>query len=625
MNYSSLTYAAILVLFISVNQTQAQEVVTSPNAGVFDSIASHPRLVLTDDRIDELRNQIEADPFSRRFFEHLVSWADSLIEVPPLKRELTGRRMLRISGNLLEQVTVLGVTGKILDEDIYIKSAIQQLKTVAAFEDWNPDHFLDTAEMTAGVALGYDWFFDYLSDDEKQLLVSAIVDKGLKPSLVYDEWATRTNNWNSVGHGGITLGALAVAEQVPELARQILDRAQENVHRVASSYAPDGAYKEGPMYWAYGTFYVSLYMSALESALGITYDIDKIPGFMESADYMIQVAGPGSQYFNYGDNYIERVFTTATFWFEKQTGRRDLADYHRMLVLNHNESSQSSKPGYLQGGSRFAPFALIWHHPGNEQTIEKPLFWIADGEMPVAIMRTSWDDPNAAFLGIKGGSVNVSHAHMDVGSFVIEADGVRWAIDLGHQDYHTLEAAGLHIWNYRGDSDRWKVFRLGPESHNFLRFNNNIQNPAGFARLDTDAKPGTIGSVKVDLTDINFPYIKSHTRDAWLNNDHTIVIRDNWESAGLEPVNITWQMLTDSEIMITSDGFYLQKDDKAMNVIAETNHGTARFEVQDVNDLLSGFDMTNPGVSRLLIHLEKEEHTAGEITVTFVPANTRKN
>ena len=38
----------------------------------------------------------------------------------------------------------------------------------ASFENWNPKHFLDTAEMTAALAIG----FDLLHNDLKKLLKS---------------------------------------------------------------------------------------------------------------------------------------------------------------------------------------------------------------------------------------------------------------------------------------------------------------------------------------------------------------------------------------------------------------------------------------------------------------------
>jgi hypothetical protein len=46
-------------------------------------------------------------------------------------------------------------------------------------------------------------------------------------------------------------------------------------------------------------------------------------------------------------------------------------------------------------------------------------------------------------VAMKGGSVSVNHAHMDIGSFVMDADGVRWAMDFGMQDYESLESKGI--------------------------------------------------------------------------------------------------------------------------------------------------------------------------------------
>jgi len=37
----------------------------------------------------------------------------------------------------------------------------------AQFPDWFPKHFLDTAEMTAALGVGYDWLFDFLSAEER--------------------------------------------------------------------------------------------------------------------------------------------------------------------------------------------------------------------------------------------------------------------------------------------------------------------------------------------------------------------------------------------------------------------------------------------------------------------------
>ena len=57
---------------------------------------------------------------------------------------------------------------------------------------------------------------------------------------------------------------------------------------------------------------------------------------------------------------------------------------------------------------------------------------------------------------------------MDVGSFVYDAHGVRWIIDLGKENYN--------LPGYFG-SKRWTYFRLQNRSHNTLEINGKLQNP----------------------------------------------------------------------------------------------------------------------------------------------------
>ena len=66
--------------------------------------------------------------------------------------------------------------------------------------------------------------------------------------------------------------------------------------------------------------------------------------------------------------------------------------------------------------------------------------------MPVALIRTGWNEGEGFYVGIKGGTASANHAHMDAGSFVFEASGVRWAQDLGMQEYYSLEKENVRLW-----------------------------------------------------------------------------------------------------------------------------------------------------------------------------------
>jgi hypothetical protein len=52
-------------------------------------------------------------------------------------------------------------------------------------------------------------------------------------------------NWNQVCHSGLVVGALAIAEREPELARRIVDRAVRYVPKAGAVYAPDGSTPKG--------------------------------------------------------------------------------------------------------------------------------------------------------------------------------------------------------------------------------------------------------------------------------------------------------------------------------------------------------------------------------------------
>src|SRR5439155_17966731 len=107
--------------------------------------------------------------------------------------------------------------------------AKKELFTAAAFDDWNPSHFLDVAEMSLAFAIGYDWLYAQLAPGERATLKAAMLKHGLAfAPAAYAErgpadrhlwWATAPTNWNQVCNGGLLAAALALADEEPALAR----------------------------------------------------------------------------------------------------------------------------------------------------------------------------------------------------------------------------------------------------------------------------------------------------------------------------------------------------------------------------------------------------------------------
>ena len=73
----------------------------------------HPRLLARASDWDRLRAEVETDDTSRLFWLALKARADKLLDMPPLTRLMTGRRLLLVSREALERIAVLSLVAKV--------------------------------------------------------------------------------------------------------------------------------------------------------------------------------------------------------------------------------------------------------------------------------------------------------------------------------------------------------------------------------------------------------------------------------------------------------------------------------------------------------------------------------
>ncbi len=232
---------------------------------------SHPRLILTPALESRIREQLEAgDSLVSMGMELMLRNADSLLDTGPIERQMVGRRMLSASRHAIGRLTTLSLAYRFQRDQRYLKKLEQELQAICSFSDWNPSHFLDVAEMAAGVALAIDWAGEWMSPDINRMARHALITMALEPAMdntAGNWWITSSNNWNLVCHGGLSLAALVVYEDAPELATAVLHQAVKYIPLALVPYAPDGIYPEGASYWFYATTYLTAAISSYESAL----------------------------------------------------------------------------------------------------------------------------------------------------------------------------------------------------------------------------------------------------------------------------------------------------------------------------------------------------------------------
>ena len=526
---------------------------------------AHPRLLATKEDFAELKERVASDSHLQSWHAKLQTQAQKIISAAPSRYEIPdGLRLLATSRRVMNRVYTLALLYRLDGDQRYAERAWQELAAAAKFKDWNPRHFLDTAEMTHAFAIGYDWLYDVWTPEQRATLQQAIVEKGLKAALplyrARSGWTRVRHNWNQVCNGGIGMGALALADVEPDLAGEILHDALQSIQLAMAEFAPDGAWKEGPGYWNYATFYNVVFLAGLQTALGTDFGLSQMNAFEQTGLFPIYLTGPLGRTFNYADGGDHAIFASQLFWLARKFNQPVLAWYER----------QASSPTALD---------LLWYDPAgtSPKAADLPLNRYFRGA-EVAVLRSDWDNPQALFVGFKAGDNKANHSHLDLGSFVFDAAGVRWATDLGADDYNLPGYFGRQRWTY---------YRLRTEGHNTLVINPGQgpdQDPAAKARITRFESTPKRAFAIADLTPA---YAKNATR-VWrgiaLLDREKLLVQDEIQAD--KPIELWWFMHTPASVKIEDDGHTAILAQGSAQLRAKVlSPADAKFQIMDAEPL----------------------------------------
>ena len=588
----------------------------------------HPRLILTDNRLKELKELMKHDEFLKKCYRDVIKQADECCNLPLLKYRLPDSfRLLPVSRECLRRVYILGLAWRLTGKKKYAEKLKENLLTVCAFKDWNPPHFLDTAEMTHAVGIGYDWLYHYLDAQSREKIRAGLIKNGLKPGVSQyrgnGSWqVTNQFNWNLVCNSGLVVGALAVIDTDPKYADVIITGAVRFMPNALSTYAPDGAWPEGPGYWKYATDYAVYALSAMNTALGTDFGLSRMKGLSQTGFFPIYMTGPTGLYFNFADAGEEerRKQIPSLFWLAGRYDMPRIAQAEREMISRYGSTPQD----------------FIWYVPARGKLPALPLDKYFRGPVEVAMFRNAWDDPNALFVAVKAGFNQVNHGHLDLGTFVLDALGVRWVRDLGCEDYNLPG-----YWAKGPRSKRWTYYRLTSLAHNIPVINGRNQDVYAETKIIKFKSTPKKGFAILDLTSAYKGYAKKMLRGvAIIDNRQAVLIQDEFQLE--KPCDITWGITTDAKITVDKNKATLTIADKKMTVEVFTPTGatlTIKSAEQKPHRHSSqphmGYRPTftiftiksaeqkpplkpNKGVKRLEIHLGKQKDNV-RIAVIFIP------
>jgi hypothetical protein len=392
---------------------------------------------------EHVKKLIAENPDAKNLYKILLENGEKILKEEPVVYEIKVRSqptILDTSRKAKDRIILLSTLYRLTKEKKYFDRAVLEMTTVCRFENWNHRCFLDTAEMLVGVAIGYDWLYTDLTIEQRNLFRESIRNKGLLPGKdAYEKkvgWTKTRFNWNQVCSGGLTVGALAVADEEPELAAFILNKTTTGVQTAMNEFQPDGGTREGPGYWSFAVQFNVMMIAALQSALGTDFGLSGFPGFDQTGRFRIHFVTPIKTVFSFGDGNSATHANPDMFWLATQFNQPNYAVQDRTLFT-------PNKPFHLwrfvgEGDFCNEPTSACFQHAG------------------LAFMRSSWDS-NAVYVAIKGGSTATGHSHMELGHFQLIADERLWLSDLGSVPYTK---------DYFHKEKRWTFYRSTNLAHN---------------------------------------------------------------------------------------------------------------------------------------------------------------
>ncbi len=576
----------------------------------------HPRLFLSKALVESLQQKINTT--------HADIWnavrekAESYIgQPPPLEYNKEGE--MRSAGRGIPWQALAYLLTK---DPRYLKGARKWITAVCGYPVWENNKSLGAGECLFGLSIGYDWLYDYLSAEEKEIIRTKLIYQAelmaSGPPAHHDLWLA---NHNHVEHNGLAAAGFVLFDKAPE-AIDWIRQADLVFSAMLQTAGHDGSSTEGHQYWAYTTESSLRYFEAAKTLLGKDYyDNDwlrnaanfiifsAIPDF-DSDDCVMYFGDAHKNYASHGPSHI--LYRLAS---EYNNG------YAQYLA-------QEMDKRHIGRGDYCTWLNLLWYDDKVRPVplSHLPAFWHFD-DIGWITSRSGWEN-EAVMVGFKCSplhgmkvqpfydkqfhekwdryhTINGGHGHPDVNSFQIYAYGKRLVIDPEYEKPKWTKTHSTLLVNGVGQLgegldwfDRNAVVGAGAKSSIIKATNNSV-----YDYIIGDA--GNIYPRSTGLTKFirHFIYIKPDI----------IVIVDEINAA--RDAQFDWRLVFEGDIQKQNERlFELRNKDVNMDIHLLLPDAFSTSVKGNVLSVLP--DRTNETIAVTVLHPRKQDGPASRARVT---------
>ena len=583
---------------------------------VLEGLSGRVNIIGTDADFNKIRSLYNSDASFTALCNKVIGQADTyLAKDPPEYAKPDG---LRLSSAYTTQDALenIAFAYKLTGDVKYAEGAKVYLDNAMAYTDWNNiAHYLDTSALMHGFAIAYDWCRDYFEENYPGYLAqlrAAVKTFGLeRAEELYTgttyEWHRFTHNINIVNNSGVIMAALICSEDssLREYSAQIIAYALKSLSGALVAYSPDGAFAEGIGYWNYAGRNLASSTSSLVATTGKDFGCVSYDGMDRTLLYAEAMTGSTGITVNIhdGGSYNEQSFAnmpTVSFF----------ADYFDESAIKENRLNKLVD--YKLG---IEPYEIIWLSRTTDESEDTVVSGdLCFNSMSTASMCKDKSDMSSSYVMAHGGANSVPHGQLDIGNFIFESLGERWAIDLGKDDYN--------LDGYFEQAKRFNYYRNRAEAHNTLVMNissgNYYDQPYEAEGKITDFISETdMAYTELDMTEAYADYVTSAIRRFKLDKlTGALTVTDNisFKSA----TELHWFMSTDAEVTLSTDkkSAMLKKNGKQLLVEIESD-GDEIIELWAAEPYSSSPNpegqAVNTGVTKLAI---KNSSASGNYTLS---------
>ncbi len=529
------------------------------------NLPQHPYLFANDNKIKEIKIRMSSNKEYEKEVKAMIMQGDELLNTPVIHANDNttphgkDNFLKAVSRTFKSRMEVLSFSYRITGNKKYVKRAWMDIATCAEMKDWGMPKMLAVSELAYGFGIAYDWMYDAFTPDQRKIMRSAICEKGFGAArLMYkgqnvpkvnDNFIKASNNFGAVVNGALGCAAIAIMKEDSDTGNELVKGALVPFNKWATDYInPDGVGNEGPMYWSYAMSYAVKFLSALSVFKEGDFIIANMSGFKKTITYAHHETGPTGLTFNYSDSNTKPLKSYCLYWLADKYNDPTigwLAENVKNLK-NEEENEDEEEISSL--------FDLLWAQPEKYSPlteIQLSPTKVMHGKMELAFFRSEWNNPNAMYFALKGGDARLNHGHLDLGTFVLESQGVRWAIDQGIGSYNWPDY-------FNGDKSdkegtRWTYYKTRAEGHNAFVINPDLLADQCFGRASFIASSEMKGNsfATLDMSEIYTKWAKSAYRGAKFDGK-SVVLQDEVDMK--VPSQYYWSMHTLASIKIGKGG-----------------------------------------------------------------------